>query len=50
MKPTEVSQVLRKIATRIDEAKNPDKKLVAATLRKVVEEIQAPAQPQPAKK
>lgn len=52
MKPEQVSQTLRKIANAIDASEKPDKKLVVATLRKVLTEMkeEAPAAPSTAGK
>jgi hypothetical protein len=40
MKPSEVSNILRRIATKIDNSKNPKRTFVAEDLRKVIMAVQ----------
>ena len=47
MKPSQVSASLRRIASKIEASKNPDRNLVARDLKRIVAEVvAAPAAPQ----
>ncbi len=50
MKPSETAETLRKIAAAIDNSKNPDRRMVAADLKRVLAAVEEePAPPAPAK-